>query len=84
MKHKKFLKIPAKKLYINHDVTILRAKLTTALHRRPDVKYVDIFIEKVVLIIFNDKGQIFNILFELREWDMKLVDFVCNEFKHVR
>ena len=42
------------------DVTLLREKLSWAFRHRPDIKYVDIFNEKIVPTMSHGKRQKFN------------------------
>ena len=57
----------------------MRAKRGRDVRQRPDVQYVKIFNEKVVLAISDDKRHIPVTLLDIRIWDMEFVDSVCNQ-----
>ena len=57
--HKRNLKSSSKKTYNIDDVKLLRAELARTLRQRPDIKYVDMINEKVVLTMSNDERHIF-------------------------
>ena len=54
MTNKKKLKDSENKIYINDDLTLLRARLAKALRQRQDVTSVNMFNEKIVVYQQND------------------------------
>ena len=48
------------------------------------MKYVDLFNEKVVLTMSNDKKHFFHNLFDSGNWDMQIVVSVCDEVGNFR
>ena len=78
MTNKKKLKDSENKIYINDDLTLLRAMLAKALRQRQDVTSVNMINEKFVVYQQNDTKTVFDSLFKLYEWDP---DFVYSECK---
>ena len=64
---KKKSEISSRKIYTIDEVTLLQAKLARALRQRLDVKYSEIFNEKLVLTMSKDRGIFLRFLY-LREW----------------
>ena len=76
------MKNSTKESHKSDDVTLMWAELARAIRQRHDENYVNLFIRKVVLTLSNHERQIYNKLFDLRKWDMELVDFCM--FEHFR
>ena len=82
MTNKKKLKDSENKIYINDDLTLLRARLAKALRQRQDVTSVNMFNEKIVVYQQNDTKTVFDSLFKLFEWDPDFVYSVCKSSLH--
>lgn len=65
MRGKRQLRERTDKIYINDDITPLRAKLSKVLRDREDVKFVNFVNEKITICYTNDERKTFNNLFEL-------------------
>ena len=72
MTNKKKLKDSENKIYINDDLTLLRARLAKALRQRQDVTSVNMIDDKIVVYQQNDTKTVFDSLFKLYEWDPDL------------
>ena len=82
MTNKKKLKDSENKIYINDDLTLLRARLAKALRQRQDVTAVNMINEKIVGYQQNDTKTVFDSLFKLYEWDPDFVYSVCKSSLH--
>ena len=83
MTNKKKLKDSENKIYINDDLTLLRARLAKALRQRQDVTSVNMINEKIVVYQQNDTKTVFDSLFKLYEWDPDFVYSVCKSSLHL-
>ena len=81
MTNKKKLKDSENKIYINDDLTLLRARLAKALRQRQDVTSVNMINEKIVVYQRNDTKTVFDSLFKY-EWDPDFVYSVCKSSLH--
>ena len=64
MTNKKKLKDSENKIYINDNLTLLRARLAKALRQRQDVTSVNMINEKIVVYQQNDTKTVFDSLFK--------------------
>ena len=77
MRGKRQLRERTDKIYINDDITPLRAKLSKILRDREDVKIVNFVNEKITICYTNDERKTFNKLFELYKIPPNHVLSVC-------
>ena len=79
MKHKKSLKNSTEPLYINDDLTPLRARIAKAIRNKNDVKFCTYYNEKL-FVVFNDDAKVtFNNLLDVYKWDNALVMSACQK-----
>ena len=64
-------------IYINDDITQLRAQLIKSLTEKPDVKASNMINEKKFVYQTNNDKVVFHTLHELYKWDPGLVMRVC-------
>ena len=64
-------------IYINDDISQLRARLLKSLKEKPDVKAANIINEKIIVYRTNNDKVVFHTLHELYKWDPGLVMRVC-------
>ena len=64
-------------IYINDDITQLRARLLKSLKEKPDVKAANMINEKIIVYQTNNDKVIFHTLRELYKWGPGLVMSVC-------
>ena len=64
-------------IFINEDITQLRARLLKSLIEKPDVKAANMINEKIIVYQTNIDKVVFNILHEIYKWDPGLVMRVC-------
>ena len=82
MANKKSLKDCEEKIFINDDITLLRARLAKALRLRADIKSVVMVNEKVVIYKTDESKITFENLFKLYEWDPDFLYPVCKVSLH--
>ena len=82
MANKKSLEDCEEKIFINDDITLLRARLAKAFRLRADIKSVAMLNEKVVIYKTNESKVTFEILFKLYEWDPHFIYPVCKTSLH--
>ena len=66
-------------MYLNDDITILRAKLAAKLRQRADIQTVSMQNEQVVIYTDDGKRLVFENMCDLYKWDQSLVLFACKE-----
>ena len=66
-------------IYINDDITQLRARLLKSLKEKPDVKAANMINEKIIVYQTNNDKVVFHTLHELYKWDPGLVTRVCTD-----
>ena len=64
-------------IYINDDITQLRARLLKSLNEKPDVKAANMINEKIIVYQINNDKVVFHTLHEIYKWDPGLVMRVC-------
>ena len=64
-------------IFINEDITQLRARVLKSLKEKPDVKTANIVNEKIIVYPTNNDKVVFHTLHELYKWDPGLVMRVC-------
>ena len=64
-------------IYINDDITQLRARILKSLKEKPDVKVANMINEKIIVYHTNNDKVVFHTLHELYKWDPCLVMRVC-------
>lgn len=79
MNSKKKLRNSESQVYLNDDITLLRAKLAAKLRQKEDIKTVSMQNERVVIYTHENKRLIFGNLCELHKWDQNLVLSACKE-----
>ena len=77
MANKKLLKDCEEKIFINDDITLLRARLAKALRLRADIITVVLLIENVVIYKTDESKITFENLFKLYEWNPDFIYPVC-------
>ena len=82
MANKKSLKNCEEKIFINHDITLLMARLAKALRLRADIKSGAMLNEKVVIFKTDESKITFENLFKLNEWDPDFIYPICNTSLH--
>ena len=60
-------------IYINHDITQLRARLLNSLEEKPDVKAANMINEKITVYQTKIDKIVFHTMHELYKWDQGLV-----------
>ena len=83
MTNKKKLNDSENKIFINDDLTLLRARLAKALSQRQDVTSVNMINEKIVVYQQTDTKTVLDSLFKLYDWDPDFVYSVCKSSLHV-
>ena len=66
-------------IYINDDITQLRARLLKSLKGKPDVKAANMINENLIVYRTNNDKVVFHTLHELYKWDPGLVMRVCTD-----
>ena len=66
-----------KPVYINDDITQLRARLLKSLKEKPDVKAANMINEKIIVYQTNEDKFVFHTLHELYRWEPGLVMRAC-------
>ena len=66
-------------IFINDDITRLRARLLKSLKEKPDVKAANMINEKIIVYQTNNDKVVFHTLHELYKWDPSLVMPVCTD-----
>ena len=64
-------------IYINDDITQLRARLVKSLKEKPDVNAANMINEKIIVYQTDNHKNAFHALHELYKWDPGLVIRVC-------
>ena len=82
MSCKRKLKENADMIFINDDITPLRARLAYALRRREDINGVHFINEKLILYTKTNEKLVFENLFELHKWDSDFVMSICKDRLH--
>ena len=82
MTNKKSLKDCEEKIFINDDITLLRARLAKGLKLRADIKSVAMLNEEVVIYKTDESKITFENLFTLYEWDPYFIYPVCKTSLH--
>ena len=82
MANKKSLKDCEEKIFINDDITLLRARLANALRLRADIKFVAMLSEKVVIYKTDESKITSENLLKLYEWDPDFTFPVCKTSLH--
>ena len=82
MANKKSLKDCEEKIFINDDITLLRARLAKALRLRADIKSVVMLNEKIVIYKTDESKITFENLLKLYEWDPDFIYPVCKASLH--
>ena len=72
MKNKRNLKNT--NIFVNDDLTPLRAKVTRELRKRDGVRSVITVNEKIILFLNNDEKLVFDNLYKLQKWDAELLN----------
>ena len=77
MANKKSLEHCEEKIFINDDITLLRARIVKALGLRADINPVAMLNGKVVIYKTDESEITFENLFKLYEWDPDFIYPVC-------
>ena len=64
-------------IYIDDDITQLRARLLKSFKEKTDVKAANMINEKIIVYQTNNDKFVFHTLHELYKWDPGLVMLVC-------
>ena len=79
MRSKKKLRDSDSNVYLNDDITSLRAKLAAKLPQKAHIKTVTIQNERVVIYSDDGKRLAFENICDLYKWDQSLVLSACKE-----
>lgn len=79
MKNKRNLKNT--NIFVNDDLTPLRAKVTRDLRNRDSVRSVITVNEKIILFLNNDEKLVFDNLYKLQKWDAELLNCAYKSLK---
>ena len=68
-------------IFVNDDLTPLRAKVTRDLRNRDSVRNVITVNEKIILFLNNDEKLVFDNLYKLQKWDAELPNCAYKSLK---
>ena len=79
MKNKRNLKNT--NIFVNDDLTPIRAKVTRELRKRDDVARVHTVNEKINVFMQDNEKLVFENLYKLQKWDKELLASACKSVK---
>ena len=79
MKNKRNLKNT--NIFVNDDLTPIRAKITRELRKRDDVARVHTVNEKIIVFMQDNEKLVFENLYKLQKWDKELLASACKSVK---
>ena len=80
MKNKRNLKNT--NIFVNDDLTPIRAKVTRELRKRDDVARVHTVNEKIIVLMQDNEKLVFENLYNLQKWDKELLASACKSGKN--
>ena len=81
MKNKRTTNLKNTNIFVNDDLTPLRAKVTRELRKRDSVRSVITVNEKLILFLNNDEKLVFDNLYKLQKWDAELLNCAYKSLK---
>ena len=79
MKNKRNLKNT--NIFVNDDLTPIRAKVTREMRKRDDVARVHTVNEKIFVFMQDNEKLVFENLYKLQNWDRELLASACKSVK---